>query len=89
MSDPLTLDPIVYGRRVPLEIWRAAVHLEARGNSGDYISGLAKIPKQYREGILFYSRGHGWRVRRQPKDWRQVFKERFPAIYAELTEGES
>lgn len=38
---------------------------------------IDRIPQELRKGIVFYSGGHGWRVRKDPH-WQVVFRERFP-----------
>lgn len=58
--------------------------LEAGGNGGFYTGAIPDswrwvMGARYgaeRAGILFYSRGWGWRVRTNPT-WRSVFDERF------------
>ena len=65
-------------------IYEIGLFLEDDGNQGCYRSsipsehGWALHPKyiEFRRGILFYSTGHGWRVRKKPY-WKQVFRERF------------
>jgi hypothetical protein len=44
------------------------------------------IPTALRKGIAYYSKGHGWRVRKKPL-WKTVFAERFPVHYARFTTG--
>ena len=66
-------------------IYEAAACLEAIGNAGMYTGlfpddcrwVLATRYNNERKGILFYSRGWGWRLRKSP-DWRKVLQERFP-----------
>lgn len=73
------------------EIYRIAQHLEATGNHGSYPGNIKRavgvkpteIPKSQRDGILFYSRGWGWRLRTHPH-WKNVFAKRFPTTFAEL-----
>lgn len=70
---------------VPFAILAVARHLEATNNSGTRFAGgvmhqyrwirKAKY-KYFRDGILYYSRGHGWRVRKKPH-WKAVFNLRF------------
>lgn len=38
---------------------------------------LNKKYKSLRDGIIYYSRGHGWRVRKEPH-WETVMLARFP-----------
>lgn len=71
-----------YARKIALQIWADATWIEDRGNRGEYGIKSAKIGKQYRDGILFYSRGHGWRVRKSPH-WLSIFAARFPEVYTE------
>ncbi len=62
--------------------------LEHDGNQGHYTSYLPENlrwvmhPKfaDYRKGILFYSSGWGWRVRKKPH-WKTVYNERFGQWY--------
>lgn len=63
-------------------IEKTAEYIESFGNRGEYhFTGtshawvLKPKYKPYRDGILFYSRGHGWRVRRQPA-WKDVLAEK-------------
>lgn len=69
--------------------WELCVRIDGRGNHGEY-AGYRKdatydwhitLPKfkPLRDGILHYSRGHGWRVRKKPQHWKVVFRLRFPA----------
>ena len=66
-------------------IWQIATHLEESNNRGAYSRSIKQtfgidptdIPKEQRDGILYYSRGHGWRVRKNPH-WREVFAQRYP-----------
>ena len=39
-----------------------------------------------RDGIVYYSRGHGWRLRKVPH-WHDVFVERFPCV--DISEAQS
>lgn len=71
-------------REIAEAINAVATWLEDGGNKGEYTSyipdahqwvmGARYQPE--RAGILFYSRGWGWRVRTNPS-WRSVFDERF------------
>lgn len=75
---------------LPSTIKELAEHIDDGGNSGHYSSNppyhlnwvLRSEFKPYRDGILYYSRGHGWRVRKHPH-WREVWQERF-ANWGEL-----
>lgn len=72
-------------------LWNMAEWLESGGNIGVYRATLIRlfgvtpshIPKRARDGIIFYSRGHGWRVRKDPH-WKDVFRERFPMTYEKI-----
>lgn len=75
-------------------VLEAAQMIEADGNSGIY---AGRFPdscfwvtrpayKQWRDGILFYSSGHGWRVRRAPA-WQEVYNLRFPEFKVEVENG--
>ena len=69
-------------------IYRLAEYIDADCNEGHYYRYLPEahrwvtLPpyKVYRDGILYYSAGHGWRVRKKPH-WRDVFKTRFSQWY--------
>lgn len=71
---------------IPIEqaILECAEHIESFDNAGTYASYFPKhcqfvLKSKYkarRDGILYYSRGHGWRVRKNPH-WRDVFNKRF------------
>lgn len=69
---------------LPKTIRELAEYLDDYGNSGSYAKNLPHTLnwvlrpeyKPYRDGILYYSRGHGWRVRKHPH-WREVWQERF------------
>jgi HAD superfamily hydrolase (TIGR01662 family) len=69
--------------------WALCESLEVLGNKGEYstISRRWEITepkyKSLRDGILFYSRGHGWRVRKKPH-WREVFTDRFGMSWYKL-----
>lgn len=73
-------------------IYEAAQLIEADGNGGIYAGHFPEscswiLLSQYkpdRDGILFYSSGHGWRVRRKPYNWREIFSERFPTFKPEV-----
>lgn len=77
-------------RSVAKAIYDLASALEESGNGGSYRSSgdwvLLPAYKQYRDGILFFSTGWGWRVRKKPH-WKTVFQERFGAWYQPPTEG--
>jgi hypothetical protein len=69
------------------QIYALAFLLDITGNTGSYVSTCVSSygidprdtkPKA-RTGILFYSKGHGWRVRKSPY-WRDVFFERYPEL---------
>jgi hypothetical protein len=61
-------------------------YIDSRGNAGEYpmdrhepdslwlVTGPAF--KELRDGIIFYSTGHGWRVRKSPH-WKETFNQRF------------
>lgn len=61
--------------------------LEHCGNRGSYAGytgdpdGLWYVTrpefKPQRDGIIFYSTGHGWRLRKSP-NWAETFEQRFP-----------
>lgn len=51
-----------------------------------YRINVVAIPKPLRDGILYYSTGHGWRVRKNPH-WFTVFCERFPGTVKMWREG--
>lgn len=59
--------------------------IDTAGNGGWYrISVLSHCSfildnkmKPVRDGIIYYSRGHGWRVRKEPH-WEAVMLARFP-----------
>jgi hypothetical protein len=65
-------------------IYEIGLWLEGNGNHGRYTSDIPNehqwvLGRKYleqRRGILFYSTGHGWRVRKKPY-WKTVFRERF------------
>lgn len=70
------------------DIYALCEWLDADGNRGRYRSGipdglayvLAPKHADYRKDILFFSSGHGWRVRKMPH-WKTVYQERFSAWY--------
>ena len=70
------------------DIYALCEWLEAVGNTGRYQSSipgnlvyvLAPRYVDYRKDILFFSAGHGWRVRKNPH-WKTVYQERFAAWY--------
>lgn len=71
------------------DFYAYCLYCEADGNRGGYdrrsrVRGawiLEGKYKHFRDGILFYSRGWGWRLRKKPH-WKTVFAERFPNTYA-------
>lgn len=67
-----------------MEFYRICARIDAAGNSGEYLARsrdktgpFTRATKPLRAGIIYFSKGHGWRVRKKPKHWREVFKERF------------
>lgn len=74
--------------RLLLDIKELATWIEANGNSGFYVRdcpieyryALHSSHKRYRDGILFYSRGHGWRVRKKPH-WKTIYDARVAQWY--------
>lgn len=75
---------MVKARVVAEAVRELAAHIDAGGNKGVYAKDapehlqwvLTGDMKPFRDGILFYSTGHGWRVRKAP-DWVTVFEQRF------------
>lgn len=67
------------------KIWILAYWLTKSGNRGLYADDCERmygvnptaIKGANRTGIIYYSRGWGWRVRKEPH-WKYVFYERFP-----------
>lgn len=76
--------PYVNLNALPMSLKQLAEWCEANGNKGWYwrdIPGdmswvLHPEFKKYRDGIVYYSAGHGWRVRKKPH-WRKVYDKRF------------
>lgn len=61
--------------------WCAAYIEEDPRNWGTYRGGqLREIYKPLRDGVVFYSSGHGWRLR---SDWEQVLAEKQKELQAE------
>lgn len=56
-----------------------------RFDIGIYCNPL-DFPIEMREGILYYSAGHGWRVRKKPH-WFAIFSARFPHTVKAWREG--
>lgn len=62
-------------------IEKAAQHIDDDGNRGIYAHSiphnwiLKPYFKKYRDGILYFNTGRGWRVRKNPH-WRDVLNER-------------
>lgn len=57
---------------------------ERTGNTGTYhlppkLAGNTKQDRELREGIVFYSTGWGYRLRKNP-DWRIAFREHFKYV---------
>lgn len=76
-------------------------HIQMSGNRGVYTGGTVsgdygksnhvrntvdEFPKPMRDGMLYYSAGHGWRVRKNPH-WVTVFQERFPETWKAWCDG--
>jgi len=63
---------------------RVAAHIDNDGNRGIYAHSipdswiLKPYFKKYRDGILYYNSGRGWRVRKNPH-WRDVLQQRIEA----------
>lgn len=88
------LDPANYSlsEREIRNFYALCEAFEAEGNSGHYTDynrtgGFIYEGKyvRFRTGILFFSTGWGWRLRKKPH-WREVFAQRFPNTYALITE---
>ncbi len=73
-----------------LEVWNTCCRLERQGNTGEYalrghgreIMDLKRCKAnaamiELRKAIMFYSRGWGWRLRKNPH-WETTLKTMFP-----------
>lgn len=77
-------------KQCALDIFQLATQFEDKGNGGwyhwmvepqyRYVLSKNKTLLEYRRGILYYTRGWGWRVRKKPH-WKEVYKERFSQWY--------
>lgn len=62
-------------------IEKVAQSIDADGNQGIYAHSIPEswvlkpYFKKYRDGILYFNTGRGWRVRKNPH-WRDVLNER-------------
>lgn len=79
----MTIDMATLAR----DIYKLATYIDEGGNRGIYRSTRVEwmyvlSPKwaEYRKDILYYSKGHGWRVRKKPH-WRTVYDQRFKQWY--------
>jgi hypothetical protein len=64
-----------------LQNWCGSYLDECPRNQGSYRGGVLRgIYKPLRDGIVFYSSGWGWRLR---KDWRQVIAHKREELQAE------
>lgn len=77
------------------DLFKMATYLDETGNRGTYRTtrfewGYVLSPKyaSYRKGIVFYSKGWGWRVRKKPH-WKTVYNERFSQWYQPPVEVQS
>lgn len=65
-------------------IARVAAHIDNDGNRGIYAHSipdawvLKPYFKKYRDGILYFNTGRGWRVRKNPH-WRDVLHRKVEA----------
>lgn len=69
------------------ELYDLCAYIDRMGNGGAYAHGKHSPKsiqhyrhKHLRDGILYYSTGHGWRVRKHPH-WQSVFSERYGTLY--------
>lgn len=84
-----------------LRVWETCCRLERNGNTGEYalrlhgreIMDLKRCKANadmiaLRKTIMFYSRGWGWRLRKNPH-WQETLKTKFPKTLEGKTYEES
>jgi hypothetical protein len=83
-------DKPMVSRGFAVTLYKLAWWLEADRNKGSYTGQmpkgwarvLRKEDKPLRDGIVYYSSGHGWRVRKIPH-WKGIYLERFGVDFAD------
>jgi hypothetical protein len=77
------MDEFSFREKLRDALWHAAEAIENDGNKGKQAHMMHGLEfafdsefKAQRDGILYYSNGHGWRVRKNPY-WKEVYVARF------------